>query len=202
MTRPDIRPGIKSKIRSLWPVLARAAIVAGGVSLLLRRFQSSPTPSAPDEASQAGGAGEAGPDDTAQHGMDSGRGRRATPPSAKARREGHETEDMSGRLMTRLALGLGTAACIVVFGIIEARTWVRRSYLSEQPALTALQTAPIIPPGPHLQTHPVKDIDQLHAQEDSLLLRYAWVDPARTRARIPINRAMDLTVGRSLEHAP
>ncbi len=104
--------------------------------------------------------------------------------------------------MAGLALLLGTVVCVVVFGMIEIRTWVRSSYVSEQPALTALQTAPITPPGPHLQADPVKDIDQLRAKENSLLHGYAWVDPARTRARIPIDRAMALTVGRGLEHAP
>ena len=177
-------------------MLARAAVVAGGVSLLLRRGQPSPNPSGPDKASHAGEA------DTAQHGMGSGRGRPAAPPSAGARGEGHETEDMSGALMAKLALLLGTVACVVVFGMVEARTWVRSSYVSDQPALTALQTAPITPPDPHLQANPVQEIDQLRAKEDSLLHGYAWVDPARTRARIPIDRALALVVGRGLEHAP
>lgn len=182
MAGPDIK-----RSRKLWPLLARAAVVVGGVSLLLRRVQPSPTPSALDEAGQAGEAGRANG---------------AAPPSAKSRGQGHETEDMSGGLMAGLALFLGTVVCVVVFGMIEVRTWIRSSYVSDQPALTALQTAPITPPGPHLQADPVKDIYQLRAKEDSLLHGYAWVDPARTRARIPIDRALALTVGRSLEHAP
>ena len=176
MAGPDIK-----RSRRLWPLLARAAVVAGGVSLLLRRVQPSPTPSALDEAGRANGA---------------------APPSAKSRGQGHETEDMSGGLMAGLALFLGTVVCVVVFGMIEVRTWIRSSYVSDQPALTALQTAPITPPGPHLQADPVKDINQLRAKEDALLHGYAWVDPAHTRARIPIDRALALTVGRSLEHAP
>ena len=190
MARPDSK-----RSRRLWPLLARAAVVVGGASLLLRRvLQPSPHPSAPDEADRAAPA-----TDAAQH---DGRGRPAAPPGADARGKGHETEDMSGGLMAGLALLLGTVACVVVFGMIEVRTWIRSSYVSGQPALTALQTAPITPPGPHLQADPVKEIDQLRAKEDSLLHGYAWVDPARTRARIPIDRALTLTVGRSLEHAP
>lgn len=193
MAPPDIK-----RSRRLWPLLARAAVVAGGVSLLLRRvLQPSPAPSVPAEARETNRAAPAG---AAQH--ESGRGRPAAPPGADARGKGHETEDMSGGLMAGLALLLGTVACVVVFGMVEVRTWIRSSYVSGQPALTALQTAPITPPGPHLQADPVKDIDQLRAKEDSLLHGYAWVDPARTRARIPIDRAMALTVGRSLEHAP
>lgn len=192
MARPD---GKRS--HRLWPLLARAAVVVGGVSLLLRRVQPSPAPSVPDEAGEDNRAAPAG---AAQHA--SGRGRPAAPPGADARGKGHETEDMSGGLMAGLALLLGTVACVVVFGMIEVRTWIRSSYVSDQPALTALQTAPITPPGPHLQADPVKEIDQLRAKEDSLLHGYAWVDPARTRARIPIDRALALTVGRSLEHAP
>lgn len=198
MARPDTR----RKSRSLWPLLTRAAIVVGGLSLLLGRSRPLLEPSAPDEAGHAGQSDEASrvaPADTAQH--DSGRGHPATPPSAKARDQGHETEDMSGGLMARLALLLGTVACVVVLGMVEARTWLRSSYVSGQPALTALQTAPITPPDPRLQANPVQEIDRLRAKEDALLHGYAWVDPARTRARIPIDRAMALVVGRGLEHA-
>jgi hypothetical protein len=49
------------------------------------------------------------------------------------------------------------------------------------------------------------DIDDLHAREDLRLENYSWIDPAESsqrRVRIPIERAMELTVERGLAVAP
>ena len=37
-----------------------------------------------------------------------------------------------------------------------------------------------------------QDVADLHAREDMLLDNYSWVDPAHTKVRIPIERAMEL----------
>lgn len=200
-------PDTKRASRALLPWLAKAALAVSGVSLALRLSRPAPAPPGPgaDDDAKGGaakGGDAAGSDQAAYHDANSGHGRPATPASPQARDEGHETEDMSGGLMGKLALMLGTVACVVVFAMVGLRFWVLSDYRSDQPALTALQVAPTVPPGPHLQADPVKDIAQLHAEEDALLQNYAWVDKSRTRARIPINRAMALVVGRSLEGAP
>ena len=51
-------------------------------------------------------------------------------------------------------------------------------------------------PMPHLQTQPFKDVYLLRKGEMERLESYAWVDKAQGVTRIPIERAMELT----LEH--
>lgn len=47
-----------------------------------------------------------------------------------------------------------------------------------------------------------QDVVDLHEREDLLLDNYTWVDPARTKVRIPIERAMELIAQRGLPVAP
>jgi hypothetical protein len=47
-----------------------------------------------------------------------------------------------------------------------------------------------------------QDVADLHAREDILLDNYSWVDPAHTKVRIPIERAMELIAQRGLPVAP
>lgn len=54
--------------------------------------------------------------------------------------------------------------------------------------------AGLIPPAPRLQPHPQADITAERRQKQQLLSHYAWLDSSRSFARIPIQRAMQLTV--------
>jgi hypothetical protein len=47
-----------------------------------------------------------------------------------------------------------------------------------------------------------QDVADLHAREDLLLDNYSWADPAHTKVRIPIERAMQLLAQRGLPVAP
>jgi hypothetical protein len=47
-----------------------------------------------------------------------------------------------------------------------------------------------------------QDVADLHAREDILLTNYSWVDPAHTKVRIPIERAMELIAKQGLPVAP
>jgi hypothetical protein len=47
-----------------------------------------------------------------------------------------------------------------------------------------------------------QDVADLHAREDLLLDNYSWADPAHTKVRIPIERAMELLAQRGLPVAP
>jgi len=58
-------------------------------------------------------------------------------------------------------------------------------------------------PAPRLQNDDGnQDLAELHAREDLLLTHYTWVDEAHSKARIPIERAMELIVQRGLPVAP
>ena len=47
-----------------------------------------------------------------------------------------------------------------------------------------------------------QDVADLHAREDLLLQNYSWADPAHTKVRIPIERAIELIAQRGLPVAP
>jgi hypothetical protein len=58
-------------------------------------------------------------------------------------------------------------------------------------------------PTPRVQTDDGnQDVADLHQREDLLLDNYSWVDPAHTKVRIPIERAMELVAQRGLPVAP
>jgi hypothetical protein len=58
-------------------------------------------------------------------------------------------------------------------------------------------------PTPRVQTDDGnQDVADLHAREDLLLNNYTWADPAHTKVRIPIERAMELIAQRGLPVAP
>jgi hypothetical protein len=59
-----------------------------------------------------------------------------------------------------------------------------------------------LPPAPRLQTHPRDDLDRLLATEQRQLTTYGWVDHDRRLVRIPVQRAMQLTVERGLADWP
>jgi hypothetical protein len=58
-------------------------------------------------------------------------------------------------------------------------------------------------PTPRVQTDDGnQDVADLHQREDLLLDNYSWADPAHTKVRIPIERAMELLAQRGLPVAP
>ena len=132
----------------------------------------------------------------------SGRGEPSTPPSSKAMKSGHETRDMSGRVMMWLTVGLGSSVAAVIGLMLLLNMVFHHDRLSNQRALTLQQTMAVHPPSPNLQTDPVTDLARMHANEDRLLHGYAWIDANHTRARIPIKRAMTLAIGHTLGPLP
>jgi hypothetical protein len=116
--------------------------------------------------------------------------------------EGFETEDMSARDMSWLVAGLGTSAAIAVGLMLLMLLYFQNLNRAEAPRLTPEQQVQITPPLPNLQADPVAELAQQRAREEALLHGYAWANPDHTRARIPIDRAMALTVGQSLDNGP
>ncbi len=169
---------------------ARLALVVGGVTLAVRL-------GAPQVASPVAEPSEGQVDSD-----DTGRGKPGTPPSRQARKAGHETEDMSGGTMARLIIALGVIVALLAFGMVGLRILFERLQASDRPPLTAEQTTPVTPPAPNLQADPPMDLSRLRAREDQLLGTYAWADAGHTRARIPVDRAMSMLVGKPLDTAP
>ena len=181
MSPPD--DGLTSSLRR-WA--GRAATVAGGV-LLLNFLRPVPR--------QAAG-------ETPDHSAAQGRGQPETPASAPARAAGHETEDMSGRTMSVLVATLGVTVACVIGGMVWLNSYLTTQRNDLRASLTSQQTTAIVPPAPNLQAAPLTEIDQLHAREDALLDHYTWLDKDHTRARIPIERALALAPGHTLDPLP
>lgn len=107
---------------------------------------------------------------------------------------GHETRDVAPNLVLRAGAGV---AALIVFTLL-AMWWLlggfERRLAAERPAPNPLVAAagPQTPPAPRLQTDPLAELRALRARERARLEGWAWVDREHGRARIPIERAMEL----------
>ncbi len=139
---------------------------------------------------------------TESHSGATGRGRPVTPPSRRALAAGFETHDLSGGTLGLLVAGLGMTAATVVGIMFLMLGFFHSENRASAPPLTPEQTAQVLPPEPRLQADPVSDLARQFTREEALIHGYDWLDASHTRARIPIDRAMTLVVGHSLDGAP
>jgi len=113
---------------------------------------------------------------------------------------GYETRDLSVRasilfgaflLLAALLVHLVVWVLYVRFGTEAASTDVRQYPLAQV-------GRPVLPPEPRLQVQPREDLKALRRQEDAILSSYGWVDRNAGVVRIPVDRAMQLTIERGL----
>jgi hypothetical protein len=112
----------------------------------------------------------------------------------------HETSDVNVRGVLAFCGGL-LAAGIVIHVAVWLLFLVFNAREARQPAPEfplAIQQENRLPPEPRLQTNPRQDLRDLRAQEDAVLHSYGWVDRNAGVVRVPIERAMELTVQRGL----
>jgi len=202
--------------RRLVALLATALAVVSSVALFGRRPQRVPAelrgtqrlarPAAPlaavSDPDATLGAAQAAPGQVESDEAVSGRGEPTVPPDSKAASLGYETEDISAAMVGRILGGFAATVVVSVTLLFVMIHFFRGADNAGQPALTAQQSADIVPPGPRLQSDPYRDLRDQHGAEEQKLAGYAWADPAHTRVRIPIDRAMALVAGRSLEPSP
>ena len=129
-------------------------------------------------------------------------GKPGTPPSRQALESGFEVKDIDERTVVYI---LGTIAAItaLVIGIVAVMIW--RFDIARTQSFAGLsqqQTAQSVPPSPHLQINPFAELAQQQVWESRLLHNYGWTSADHSTARIPIERAMALTVGQSLDAPP
>ena len=70
----------------------------------------------------------------------------------------------------------------------------RERKLDPLPPPVAEALVPRQPPEPRLQTTPEIDLARLRAKEEAVLRTYGWVDQNAGIARLPIDRALELTL--------
>src|SRR5438034_10651087 len=112
----------------------------------------------------------------------------------------HETSDVNLRAILTFGAGLVVAGVFINFLV-----WLLFTYFSvresrQVPAVYPLATRQEnrLPPEPRLQTQPREDLRELRAREDEILTSYGWLDKNAGVVRIPIDRAMQITVQRGL----
>ncbi len=129
-------------------------------------------------------------------------GRPTTPPSRASVKAGHEEKDINVRGVAYILAGMGATSAVVV-GVVFAMIW--RFNTSQQQAwsrFTPQETARVVAPSPRVQADPFADLAKVRAREERLLHTYGWTSADHSTARIPIDRAMALMVGKSLDASP
>ncbi len=119
------------------------------------------------------------------------------PPDAA---KGHEIRDISTRVVVSFAVSLLVGGLLV-----QGATWLLYAQFAKAAARAHAQEYPMarvgaarLPPEPRLQTQPREDLQRLRAEEERVLDSYGWVDAQRGIVRIPIARAMAMTVEQGL----
>ena len=112
---------------------------------------------------------------------------------------GHETSDANIRVVVKFAVGLFLS--IVASLLI---VWVTFNYFARHqelgpPASPFENARKLPPPGvPVLEAKPAEEFKRYFAEQQKQLSTYGWVDQKDGVVRMPIDRAMDLLVGRGL----
>ena len=113
---------------------------------------------------------------------------------------GHETRDISTRVVVTFGVSLMVGAILIHIAI-----WVLYSQFARDAARAYPREYPLarvgpaqLPPQPRLQTRPRDDLRRIRAEEEQVLDSYGWVNAQRGIVRIPIERAMALTVEQGL----
>ena len=112
----------------------------------------------------------------------------------------HEESDVDIRAI------FGFGAGMVAVGIVLAlAVFVLFRYFNAREGAKVAPEYPLavtdenrLPPEPRLQINPREDLQSLRANEDAILSGYGWVDKNAGIVRIPIDRAMTLTLQRGL----
>ena len=116
----------------------------------------------------------------------------------------HEASDVDIGGVLGFAIGLVMTGA-ATFGLV-AWLYVHFEHEAARPAPLQYPLAESsmrrLPPQPRLQSDPRDDLENLRQAEDHVLDTYGWVDRNAGIVRIPIDRAMQLTVERGLPVRP
>ena len=120
------------------------------------------------------------------------------PPEATADR------DLDVRAIVLFGVGLAVTLVVVAALMYLLSVFLREAIGERDPEPPALPEVreTRLPPQPRLQASPRVDLERLRAEQERLLSTYAWIDRGGDRetgrARIPIERAMDILAERGL----
>jgi hypothetical protein len=107
----------------------------------------------------------------------------------------HEDASPSGLVKS----GIFLAILLVIVFVAMRFAW--HGFMDFSPAgqnASPMTDARILPPHPRLQTDPQKEIHDYCQQQAEVLDSYAWVDQSAGIVRIPVDRAIELTLKNGL----
>jgi hypothetical protein len=110
----------------------------------------------------------------------------------------YELHDMKPKYVLYFAIGL--VLCAVVIQLVL--WWLFELFVSRQARFgdtpTRIVTERAFPPEPRLQINPGADYTATRERAMQQLSTYGWLDKANGKARIPIERAMDIIAEQGL----
>lgn len=116
---------------------------------------------------------------------------------------GFELRDTNLRGVLWFGVGLTVMLVIVFILMLLLYGFFNiRQVQGSAPPPPLLFEAELLPPEPRLQRLPDLDLEQMRAVEDTMLNSYGWVDKEAGVVRLPIERAMELTLDRGLPARP
>lgn len=114
----------------------------------------------------------------------------------------HEASDVPAGRIAVLLIGLLAGVAIVALGLWGALNLLAARAAQQDVVRSPLIATPVVPPEPRLQPQPSRDWQQMLAEETQRLHSYAWVNQSAGTVRIPIERAIELTLERGLPVRP
>ena len=129
----------------------------------------------------------------------SGRGQPAAGPDPESRESGYDLKDASVRSLVKVIVISLTLMVLSVAAVFAMFSRFDHAFQEPNGDLTAEQVAPIMPPLPHLQAEPYRDIDASLMQQTQRLTTYGWNGSDHTTAHIPIERAIQQVIGKPLD---
>lgn len=117
---------------------------------------------------------------------------------------GHETRDVSFPPVVLTSFILVAITLLSFVTMWWLMTFLTAREIREQGDISAvrIESRRAEPPQPRLQTHPLRDMQDLRAGEKETLSSYGWVDRSAGVVRLPIERALELTAERGLPSKP
>jgi len=116
-------------------------------------------------------------------------------PPAENRGRGYEIRDLTVRPVIWGAMGL---ALLILAGMLAS--WLAFKYFVRVqklgPPASPFENARELPPAPRLQVTPAEALKAYQAEENAKLTSYGWVEKNAGVVRIPIDRAMELSLER------
>jgi hypothetical protein len=118
-------------------------------------------------------------------------------PAPGSSNEGYEHSDAEPRSLLHWGAWLIAVLVVVFFSMAWLFGFYGKVQSLGKPA-SPFENARVLPPAPRLQVEPRAELHAYCEQQDKLLTTYGWADEHNGVVRIPIDRAMDLTLQQGL----